>query len=77
MKLTSTNNVTVPVSVVLGGNDLTLDEISTLGQGSIIELKSLAGEPVELYASGERIAVGEVVVIDENFGLRITEMSGE
>jgi flagellar motor switch protein FliN/FliY len=72
MKLTTVNNVKVPVYVVLGGNELTLDELGSLAEGSIIELTSLAGEPVDLYASGEKIGEGEVVIIDENFGLRVT-----
>ena len=66
--------VRVPVEVVLGRTDLTVEDIAKLGQGSIIELDSLAGEPVELMASGECIAHGEVVVIDESFGIRLTEI---
>ena len=67
------NDVKVPVEVVLGGAELTLEDFSTLGPGSIIELHSLAGEPVDLVAAGKRIARGEVVIIDEHFGIRVTD----
>jgi flagellar motor switch protein FliN/FliY len=74
MKLASVQDVRVPVQVVLAETDLSLGEIAGLGIGSIIELQRLAGEPVDLVASGEIIAKGEVVVIDENFGIRLTKM---
>nr|HPJ38215.1 FliM/FliN family flagellar motor switch protein [Spirochaetota bacterium] len=45
-----------------------------LGEGSIIELDKLAGEPVDLLVNGKLIARGEVVVIDENFGVRVTDI---
>ena len=66
--------VKVPVEVVLGRAEITVDEIAGLGEGSILELCSLAGEPVELMAAGECVARGEVVVIDEHFGIRLTEV---
>ena len=74
MKLGSVREVKVPAQVVLGRTQLTLDELSSLAAGKIIELSSLAGEPVDLVVAGERVARGEVVVIDENFGIRITEL---
>ena len=51
-----------------------IKEILGLGEGSIIELEKLAGEPVDLLVNGKLIAKGEVVVIDENFGVRVTEI---
>jgi len=74
MKLGSVRNVKVPVQVVLGGTELSLDEIAALGPGSIVGLTRLAGEPVMFVAAGQTIALGEVVVIEENFGIRITEL---
>jgi flagellar motor switch protein FliN/FliY len=74
MKLTAVENVTVPVQVVLGEARLTLQQLDQLGEGSIVELDGIAGEPVEFVASGQPVARGEVVIIDENFGIRITEM---
>lgn len=74
MKLGRINDVRVPVQVILGENSLSLEELSSLREGSILELQKIAGEPVELIAAGEKIALGEVVIIDENFGLRITQL---
>lgn len=68
------NDIMVPLEVVLGGTSLRLEDFSTLGPGSIIELESIAGEPVDLVAAGRRIGRGEVVVIDEHFGIRVTEI---
>ena len=70
-------DVRVPVQVVLGGTELTVEEIARLREGTIVGLTSLAGEPVDFVAAGRRIAKGEVVVIDENFGIRITTVLGE
>ncbi|AHC16098.1 flagellar motor switch protein FliN [Salinispira pacifica] len=77
MKLDAVKDVTVPVTVVLGENRIRIEDLHRMGEGSIVELTSIAGEPVELYASGEKVAEGEVVIIDENFGLRITKLSDE
>jgi flagellar motor switch protein FliN len=74
MKLGTVQQVKVPAEVVLGRTALTLDELSKLDAGSIIGLESLAGEPVELVVSGELVALGEVVVIEENFGIRVTKL---
>jgi flagellar motor switch protein FliN/FliY len=67
----------VPVEVVLGGTELTVDEMSRLTEGSIIQLRSVAGEPVELRAGEMTVARGEVVVIDENFGIRVTSVPAD
>lgn len=72
MKTGSIEDARVRVQVILGETELTVRELSTLTKGSIIELDSLAGEPVEFVAAGECIAKGEVVIIDENFGIRLT-----
>jgi flagellar motor switch protein FliN len=77
MKLGSMQQVKVPAQVVLGGAELDLGSLSSLGEGSIIELDRLAGEPVDLVIAGEVVARGEVVVIDENFGIRITRIVEE
>lgn len=73
MKLGSVQQVKVPAQVVLGNANLDLSSLAALGEGSIIELDKLAGEPVDFIVAGELVAKGEVVVIDENFGIRITE----
>jgi flagellar motor switch protein FliN/FliY len=74
MKLGSVQEVKVPAQVVLGRTDLSLGDLSQLTVGSIIQLTALAGEPVDLVVSGEIVAKGEVVVIDENFGIRLTSL---
>jgi flagellar motor switch protein FliN len=64
------------VSVELGCAFKTVKEVFSMGEGTIVELDKLAGEAVDVMANGVRIAKGEVVVIDENFGVRITEIIG-
>ena len=64
----------VPVQVVLGEAELPVEGMTRMVEGTIVELESLAGEPVELRATGKKIAEGEVVVIDEHFGIRITSI---
>ena len=51
-----------------------IQDILNLGAGSLIELDKLAEEPVEILVNGKQIALGEVVVVDENFGVRITSI---
>lgn len=65
-------DVPLDVSVELGKTRKTIKEVLDLTQGSIIQLDKLAGEPVDLLVNGKLIAKGEVVVIDENYGIRIT-----
>jgi len=64
------------ISVELGATLKTVKEVSAMGEGTILELDKLAGEPVDVKANGVLFAHGEVVVINENFGVRITEISG-
>jgi flagellar motor switch protein FliN/FliY len=67
-------DVPVELTVEIGRTRMTIGETLALGPGSIVSLERLAGEPVDLLVNGKRIAYGEVVVIDEEFGLRITEL---
>ena len=53
-----------------------LKDILKLTKGSVIELDRLSGEPVDLFVNNKLVARGEVVVIDDNFGLRITQLAG-
>jgi flagellar motor switch protein FliN/FliY len=55
---------------------MTLGEALALGPGSVVGLHRMAGEPVDLLVNGRVIARGEVVVIDEEFGLRVTDVAG-
>jgi flagellar motor switch protein FliN/FliY len=67
-------DVPLQVAVELGRTTKKIREILEFGQGSIIELDKLAGEPVDIMVNGKAIAKGEVVVIDESFGVRITDI---
>jgi flagellar motor switch protein FliN len=67
-------DVPVELAVEIGRTRMTIGETLALGPGSIITLNRLAGEPVDLLVNGKPIARGEVVVIDEEFGLRITDV---
>lgn len=62
------------VSIELGRTKLFVKDILELGQGSVIELNKLSGEPVDIYVNEKKFAEGEVVVVDENFGVRITDV---
>lgn len=67
-------DVNLPVSIELGRTTLPISDILNWTQGSIVELDKLAGEPVNLMVNNRLVARGEVVVVDENFGLRITSL---
>jgi len=67
-------DVPVSLSVEIGRATMTVRETLGIGPGSLITLNKLAGEPVDLLVNGKRIARGEVVAIDEQFGLRVTEV---
>jgi flagellar motor switch protein FliN/FliY len=67
-------DVNLPVSIELGRTTLTISEILSLGPGSVVELARLAGEPVDVMINHKLVARGEVVVVDENFGVRITQL---
>ncbi len=67
-------DIPLEVTVELGRTRLLIRDILDLGPGSIIELDKIAGEPVELFANGLLVARGEVIVIDDNFGVRVTEI---
>ena len=67
-------DVPLQITVELGQAKRTIRELLELGQGSILHLTRHAGEPVDVLVNGQHIARGEVVVIDENFGIRVTEV---
>ena len=68
-------DVKLQLTVELGKTELPIKKVLELTKGSIVSLNKAAGEPVELYANGKLIAYGEVVVIEDNFGLRITHIT--
>jgi flagellar motor switch protein FliN/FliY len=68
-------DVQLPVSIRFGETEMLLEEVIKLGVGSVIELDSAAGEPVELVVNGHGFARGEVVTVDGFYGIRITEIT--
>jgi flagellar motor switch protein FliN len=70
------HDVPVELAVEIGRTRMTIGQALSLGPGAFVTLNRLAGEPVDLLVNGKAIARGEVVVIDEEFGLRITEIVG-
>ncbi len=67
-------DVPLQITVELGRTRKLIRDILELTPGSVVELDKLAGEPVDILVNGKLIAKGEVVVIDENFGVRITDI---
>jgi flagellar motor switch protein FliN/FliY len=67
-------DIPVTVSIELGRTRLAVADILQLGQGSVLELDKLAGEPLEVLVQGRIIGKGEVVVVNEKFGIRLTDV---
>ena len=67
-------DIPLDVSAELGRTRLLINEHLQLGQGSVVELNKLAGEPLEVYVNGKLVARGEAVVINEKFGVRLTDI---
>ena len=67
-------DLALPVSIELGRTSMTVQEILRLGRGAVVQLERLAGEPIDIYVGDRRFAEGEVVVLGEHFGVRITRI---
>ncbi|MDR3204444.1 MAG: flagellar motor switch protein FliN [Deltaproteobacteria bacterium] len=67
-------DIPLEISVELGRARMIINDLLQLGQGSVIELSKLAGEPLEIYVNGKLVARGEVVVVNEKFGVRVTDI---
>ena len=67
-------DIPLEVSVELGRTQMLVNDLLKLGQGSVIELSKLAGETLEIMANRKLVARGEVVVINEKYGIRVTEI---
>lgn len=67
-------DIPLELSVELGRTKMLVNDLLQLGQGSIVELNKLAGEPLEVYINRKLIARGEVVVVNEKFGVRLTDI---
>ena len=67
-------DIPVEITVQLGTARMLIKELLQLGQGSVVELDKLAGEPMEILANNRLVARGEVVVVNEKFGVRLTDI---
>ncbi len=67
-------DIPLEISVELGRTRLLISELLQLGQGSVIELNKLSGEPLEIFVNQRLIARGEVVVVNEKFGIKMTDI---
>lgn len=67
-------DVPLKITVTLGGCKMAIRELLQLGQGSVIELEKLAGEPMDVHIGDRLIARGDVVVVNEKFGIRLTDI---
>ncbi len=67
-------DIPLKVTVELGRTSLAIKDLLQLGQGSVLELDKLAGEPLEILINGKLVAKGEVVVVNEKFGIRLTDI---
>jgi flagellar motor switch protein FliN/FliY len=67
-------DIPVEISVRLGNTRMFIKDLLQLGQGSVVELDKLAGEPMEVLANNRLVARGEVVVVNEKFGIRLTDI---
>ena len=70
-------DIELNVSVILGRTKMALKDIFELGKGSLIELDTFENQEVEIYVNGRKIGYGQIVVIVQNFGVRITNILGE
>ncbi len=67
-------DVSLPVAIEFGRTHMTVQEVLELGNGSVIQLDRMVGEPIDIFVSDRKLAEGEVVVIGEHFGVRITRI---
>lgn len=67
-------DVSLPVVIEFGRTSMTVQDVLRLGHGSVIQLNRMVGEPVDIFVSDRKFAEGEVVVVGEHFGVRITRI---
>lgn len=67
-------DVTLQITVEVGRSRMTIQDLLQLGQGSVVELEKLAGEHLDVYVNGQPMARGEAVIVNEKFGVRLTEI---
>lgn len=69
-------DIQMPITVVLGKTEVPFRRLLQLGPGSVLELDQAVGQPAELFVQGIRLATGDIVVVNENYGLRIRDVMG-
>jgi len=67
-------DIPLQVTAELGRSKMVINDLLQLGQGSVIELAKLAGEPLDVFVNGKLVARGEAVVVNEKFGIRLTDI---
>jgi flagellar motor switch protein FliN/FliY len=67
-------DVALQVTVEVGRARMTIQDLLQLGQGSVVELQKLAGEPLDIFINGKQVARGEAVIVNEKFGVRLTDI---
>lgn len=75
--LDSVLDMALPVVIEFGRTTLTLQEVLALGNGSVVQLDRMVGEPIDLLVGERKLAEGEVVVVGEHFGIRVTRVVAE
>lgn len=73
-KMKILENIEVTLSIEVGRTEMTIRDLLRLNEGSVIELDRLAGEPLDLFVNGAIIAKGEVVMVGERYGIRLTDI---
>ncbi len=68
------SDVDLEVTIELGRTEMLVEDVLKLGPGSVVELDKLAGDPVDVYVNGRRVARGEVLVLNDNFCIRVSEV---
>jgi flagellar motor switch protein FliN len=67
-------DISLPVAIEFGRASMTVQDVLNLGAGSVVQLERLVGEPVDIFISDRKMAEGEVVVVGEHFGIRVTKV---
>lgn len=67
-------DVSLQVSVEVGRARMTINDLLQMGPGSVVELEKIAGEPLDIYINGKAVARGEAVIVNEKFGVRLTDI---
>ena len=73
-KISRVLDIPIEITAILGRTKMSLNEILELGRGSLIELDTLENQEVEILVNGKKIAYGQVVISNQNFGIKITEV---